>query len=102
MQMCVSMPHRSTVVRWPGRRFSNEQNTSLPKQENISLSMGVLSGKIDAKSGTVLPKPFAYLGCRDRRDLEDASEANQQLDVSHEAFFFPDGRQQFLLHVDDD
>src|ERR1017187_1006187 len=59
-QMCVSIPHSNTVVRCPGRRFSKLQKTSLPKQENISLSTVGVSGSRDATSGTVLPRPLLY------------------------------------------
>ena len=38
-RMWLSMPQRITVLRLPGSRFGAEQNTSLPKQENICFSM---------------------------------------------------------------
>jgi hypothetical protein len=35
-------------------------------------------------------------------NLQDSGQTNQQLHIAYQPFFFPDRRQQFLLHVDDD
>src|SRR5881296_4473866 len=56
----VSIPQSRTVLRLPGSRFSMEQKTSLPKQENTCLSTACTSGSREAISDTVSPNPFAY------------------------------------------
>src|SRR5438132_6474796 len=59
-QMWLSIPQSRTVLRLPGSRFSMEQKTSLPKQENTCLSTACTSGSREAISDTVSPNPFAY------------------------------------------
>src|SRR2546429_9536295 len=58
--MWLSIPQSRTVLRLPGSRFSMEQKTSLPKQENTCLSTACTSGSREAISDTVSHKPFAY------------------------------------------
>src|SRR6266705_1521007 len=58
--MWLSIPQSRTVLRLPGSRFSMEQKTSLPKQENACLSIARTSGSREAISDTVSPNPFAY------------------------------------------
>src|ERR1700679_1845409 len=100
-QMWVSIPHSKTVVRCPGNRFSKEQNTSLPKHENISLSIDGVSGSKLAMSGTVPPNPFAYCVVTTAGILRIPA-SRISLHIAHQPLFFPHRRQQFLLHIHDD
>jgi len=63
--------------------------------------MGVLSGTSTQCPARCCPSPSRIVLSR-APGSEDSSEANQKLHISHQPFFFPDRRQQFLLHVDDD
>src|SRR5207249_10275424 len=81
--MWLSSPQSRTVLRLPGSRFSMEQKTSLPKQENTCLSTACTSGSREAISDTV-------------------SQADQQLRVLEQLFVVQYWGQKLLLDIDHD
>jgi len=64
------MPHSRTVVRCPGIRFNIEQKTSLPKQENMVLSIGVVSGSRESDLWHRATQAFGVLGTDDHRNFK--------------------------------
>ncbi len=93
------MPHNSSVLREPGKRFSKVRTASLPKQENSVLSIASVpeSRESDLRHG--LAEALRILRAGQGRNLQNSGRANQQLRVPHQLFFLKDRRQQPLLDV---
>src|SRR5438034_924168 len=100
--MWLSIPQSRTVLRLPGSRFSMEQKTSLPKQENACLSIACRSGSREAISDTVSPNPFAYCVLISVGIFQNPSQADQQLRVLEQLFFLHYCGQKLLLDIDHD
>src|SRR5215470_16660529 len=96
------MPQSTTVLRFPGRRLSAEQKTSLPKHENTCFSMGEVSGKREATSGTVFPRPLEYWVERSVGIFKRPASRIRSCELRTRRSFSKIGRQQFFLNVDDE